>query len=63
MGALTLGPLVLSLDRAYAALGFLVLMVAARCGRRARPVGARRWAWRAAARPSSAPGSASSHQR
>jgi cytochrome c biogenesis protein CcmG, thiol:disulfide interchange protein DsbE len=48
MGALTLGPLVLSLDRAYAALGFLVLIVAAEMwARRGRPELAT-WAWRAA---------------
>jgi cytochrome c biogenesis protein CcmG, thiol:disulfide interchange protein DsbE len=48
MGALTLGPLVLSLDRAYAALGFLVLIVAAEVwARRGRPELAG-WAWRAA---------------
>ncbi len=45
MGALTLGPLVLSLDRAYAALGFLVLVVAAEVwARRGRPEVAN-WAW------------------
>ncbi len=45
MGALTLGPLVLSLDRAYAALGFIVLIVAAEVwARRGRPEAAS-WAW------------------
>jgi cytochrome c biogenesis protein CcmG, thiol:disulfide interchange protein DsbE len=46
MGALTLGPLVLSLDRAYAGLGFIVLIVAAEAwARRGHPeIGA--WAWR-----------------
>lgn len=45
MGALTLGPLVLSLDRAYAALGFVVLIVAAEVwARRGRPDVAG-WAW------------------
>jgi cytochrome c biogenesis protein CcmG, thiol:disulfide interchange protein DsbE len=49
MGALTLGPLVVSLDRAYAALGFLVLIVVAEAwARRGRPELAV-WAWRAAA--------------
>jgi cytochrome c biogenesis protein CcmG, thiol:disulfide interchange protein DsbE len=48
MGALTLGPLVLSLDRAYAALGFIVLIVAAEVwARRGRPEVAN-WAWGAA---------------
>ena len=48
MGALTLGPLVLSLDRAYAALGFLVLVVAAELwARRGRPA-VSTWAWRTA---------------
>jgi cytochrome c biogenesis protein CcmG, thiol:disulfide interchange protein DsbE len=48
MGALTLGPLVLSLDRAYAGLGFLVLIVAAEVwARRGRPEVAA-WAWRTA---------------
>lgn len=49
MGALTLGPLVLSLDRAYAALGFLVLIGLAEIwARRGRPEIAA-WGWRAAA--------------
>jgi thiol-disulfide isomerase/thioredoxin len=49
MGALTLGPLVLSLDRAYAGLGFLVLLVGAEwLARRAGPSVAA-WGWRAAA--------------
>ena len=48
MGALTLGPLVLSLDRAYAGLGFLVLLVGAEwLARRAGPAVAA-WGWRAA---------------
>jgi cytochrome c biogenesis protein CcmG, thiol:disulfide interchange protein DsbE len=48
MGALTLGPLVLSLDRAYAGLGFLVLIVAAEVwARRGHPEVAT-WAWRTA---------------
>lgn len=49
MGALTLGPLVLSLDRAYAGLGFAVLLLGAELlSRRAgAPVAA--WGWRAAA--------------
>lgn len=49
MGALTLGPLVLSLERAYAGLGFLVLLVGAEwLARRAGPSVAA-WGWRAAA--------------
>ena len=49
MGALTLGPWVLSLDRAYAALGFFVLVAAAElwARRSGRPEIAD-WAWRAA---------------
>ncbi len=48
MGALTLGPIVLSLDRAYAGLGFLVLLVGAELlARRGRPELAS-WAWQAA---------------
>jgi cytochrome c biogenesis protein CcmG, thiol:disulfide interchange protein DsbE len=48
MGALTLGPFVLSLDRAYAGLGFLVLIVIAELvARRGRPEVAA-WAWRTA---------------
>jgi cytochrome c biogenesis protein CcmG, thiol:disulfide interchange protein DsbE len=48
MGALTLGPIVLSLDRAYAGLGFLVLLVGAELlARRGRPELAR-WAHHAA---------------
>ena len=49
MGALTLGPLVLSLDRAYAGLGFVVLLLGAEVlARRAGPSVAA-WGWRAAA--------------
>jgi cytochrome c biogenesis protein CcmG, thiol:disulfide interchange protein DsbE len=45
MGALTLGPLVLSLDRAYAGIGFLVLLAGAEVlARRGRPELAT-WAW------------------
>jgi cytochrome c biogenesis protein CcmG, thiol:disulfide interchange protein DsbE len=45
MGALTLGPFVLSLDRAYAGLGFAVLLLAAEwLARRGRPDVAA-WAW------------------
>jgi cytochrome c biogenesis protein CcmG, thiol:disulfide interchange protein DsbE len=48
MGALTLGPLVLSLDRAYAGLGFAVLLLGAEwLSRRGRPDIAA-WAWRTA---------------
>jgi cytochrome c biogenesis protein CcmG, thiol:disulfide interchange protein DsbE len=48
MGALTLGPLVLSLDRAYAGIGFLALIVAAEAwARRGRPEIAA-WGWRTA---------------
>lgn len=48
MGALTLGPLVLSLDRAYAGLGFLVLLIGAEVlARRAGPRVAA-WGWHAA---------------
>lgn len=48
MGALTLGPLVLSLDRAHAALGFAVLLIAAELlARRGRPEIAS-WGWYAA---------------
>jgi cytochrome c biogenesis protein CcmG, thiol:disulfide interchange protein DsbE len=48
MGALTLGPLVMSLDRAYAGLGFAVLLLAAEwLARRGRPEVAA-WAWRTA---------------
>ncbi len=49
MGALTLGPLVLSLDRAYAGIGFALLLIAAELwARRDRPeVGT--WGWQAAA--------------
>lgn len=48
MGALTLGPLVLSLDRAYAGLGFAVLLVAAELlARRGGPEVAA-WGWYAA---------------
>jgi len=48
MGALTLGPLVLSLDRAYAGIGFALLILGAELwARRGRPeVGT--WAWQAA---------------
>ncbi len=49
MGALTLGPLVLSLDRAYAGLGFAVLLIGAEwLARRSGPSVAA-WGWRAAA--------------
>jgi cytochrome c biogenesis protein CcmG, thiol:disulfide interchange protein DsbE len=48
MGALTLGPLVLSLDRAYAGLGFMVLLLGAEwLSRRGRP-DVSSWAWRTA---------------
>ena len=48
MGALTLGPLVLSLDRAYAGLGFAVLLLGAELlARRGRPELAV-WGWQAA---------------
>ncbi len=48
MGALTLGPLVLSLDRAYAGLGFAVLLLGAEwLARRGRPEVAS-WGWQAA---------------
>lgn len=48
MGALTLGPIVLSLDRAYAGLGFMVLLVGAELlARRGRPDLAA-WGWYAA---------------
>lgn len=48
MGALSIGPLVLSLDRAYAGLGFLVLLGGAEVlARRGRPDLAA-WAWYAA---------------
>ncbi len=48
MGALTLGPLVLSLDRAYAGLGFVVLLLGAELlARRGRPELAV-WGWQAA---------------
>jgi cytochrome c biogenesis protein CcmG, thiol:disulfide interchange protein DsbE len=48
MGALSLGPLVLSLDRAYAALGFAVLLLGAEwLARRGRPELAA-WGWQAA---------------
>ena len=48
MGALTLGPLVLSLDRAYAGLGFAVLLLGAELlARRGRPELAA-WGWQAA---------------
>jgi len=50
VGALTLGPLVLSLDRAFAALGFAVLLLAAEAwARRGRRPEASAWAWRTAA--------------
>ena len=49
MGALTLGPLVLPLDRAYAALGFAVLLLGAELlARRGRPALAT-WGWQTAA--------------
>jgi cytochrome c biogenesis protein CcmG, thiol:disulfide interchange protein DsbE len=48
MGALTLGPLVLSLDRAYAGLGFLFLIVAAEVWARRGGPEIAAWAWRAA---------------
>ena len=49
MGALTLGPLVLPLDRAYAALGFAVLLLGAELvARRGRPAVAT-WGWQSAA--------------
>jgi cytochrome c biogenesis protein CcmG, thiol:disulfide interchange protein DsbE len=48
VGALTLGPLVLSLDRAYAGLGFMVLLLGAEwLSRRGRP-DLTGWAWRTA---------------
>ncbi len=48
MGALTLGPLVLSLDRAYAGLGFVVLLLGAELlARRGRPELVV-WGWQAA---------------
>jgi cytochrome c biogenesis protein CcmG, thiol:disulfide interchange protein DsbE len=48
MGALTLGPIVLSLDRAYAGLAFMVLLVGAEwLSRRGRP-DLTGWAWRTA---------------
>ncbi len=49
MGALTLGPLVLPLDRALAALGFAVLLLGAEVvARRGRPEAAA-WGWQTAA--------------
>ncbi len=48
MGALTLGPLVLSLDRAYAGLGFLVLLLGAELWARRERSTVSAWAWRAA---------------
>lgn len=48
MGALTLGPLVLSLDRAFAGLGFMILLLgAAWLSRRGHP-DRTDWAWRTA---------------
>ncbi len=48
MGALTLGPLVLSLDRAYAGLAFLVLLLGAELWARRHRSTVSAWAWRAA---------------
>lgn len=47
MGALTLGPLVLSLDRSYAALGFAVLIIGAELWARRGGPEVSAWAWQA----------------
>jgi cytochrome c biogenesis protein CcmG, thiol:disulfide interchange protein DsbE len=49
MGALTIGPLVLSLDRAFAALGFMVLLLGAEWLARRGRSELSGWAWSAAA--------------
>lgn len=46
MGALTLGPLVMSLDRAYAALGFMVLILLAEILARRLKLDLASWGWR-----------------
>lgn len=48
MGALTLGPLVVSLDRAYAGLGFVVLLLAAEILARRFGPSLASWGWAAA---------------